>query len=41
MTRRTLERLLANRLVRPVDSRAIVQQALETLVQPREQAMAA
>ena len=41
MTRRTLERLLANRLVRPVGSHAIVQHALESLVQPREEAMAA
>jgi hypothetical protein len=41
MTRRTLERLIANRLLRAVDAQAVVQQALETLVQPREQALAA
>jgi hypothetical protein len=34
-------RLIANRLPRPVDSQQVVQQALDNLVKPREQALAA
>jgi hypothetical protein len=41
MTRRSLQRLVMNRLLRPIDSHEVVQHALDALVQPRDQALAA
>jgi hypothetical protein len=41
MTRRSLQRLVMNRLLRPVASHDVVQRALESLVQPRTEALAA
>jgi hypothetical protein len=41
MTRRSLQRLVMNRLLRPVASHDVVQHALESLVQPRTEALAA
>lgn len=41
MTRRSLQRLVMNRLLRPVASHEVVQHALDALVQPRAEALAA
>jgi hypothetical protein len=41
MTKRSLQRLVINHLVRPVDSHEVVQHALDTLVRPRSEALAA
>jgi hypothetical protein len=41
MTRRTLHRLVANRLLRPVQDHSVVQHALDVLAQPQPQAAAA
>ncbi len=41
MTRRTLHRLVANRLLRPVQDHPVVQHALDVLAQPQQQAAAA
>ena len=41
MTKRSLQRLVMNRLLRPVDSREVVQHALETLSRPRSEPLAA
>jgi hypothetical protein len=41
MSRRSLQRLLAERLLRPVDTGEVVQQALDALAQPQPQAIAA
>ena len=41
MTKRSLQRLVMNRLVRMVDSHEVVQQALDTIVRPQSEPMAA
>ncbi|GAB2603748.1 hypothetical protein GCM10027034_40990 [Ramlibacter solisilvae] len=41
MTKRSLQQLVINRMVRPVDSGEVVQQALEALVQERSEPLAA
>lgn len=41
MTKRSLQRLVMNRLLRPVDSHEVVQHALDALVRPRSEALAA
>jgi hypothetical protein len=41
MTKRSLQRLVMNRLLRPVDSRDVVQHALDALARPRTEALAA
>jgi hypothetical protein len=41
MTRRSLQRLVANRLMRPVDSHEVMQQAIDAVVQDRGEALAA
>lgn len=41
MTRRSLERLVTNRLLRPVDSHEVVQHALDALGRPESEALAA
>ena len=41
MTRRSLQRLVVNRLLRPVEAHAVVQRALEEIVSDRSEALAA
>jgi len=41
MTKRSLQRLVVNRLVRPIESHAIVQHALDAVVRPQAEALAA
>jgi hypothetical protein len=41
MTRRSLQRLVSNRLLRPVDAREVVQHALDAIVEERGEALAA
>jgi hypothetical protein len=41
MTKRSLQRLVMNRLLRPLDSHEVVQHALDTLVRPRTEPLAA
>lgn len=41
MTKRSLQRMVVNRFVHAVDSREVVQHAIEALVQPRGEALAA
>ncbi|MBC5764087.1 DUF1631 family protein [Ramlibacter albus] len=41
MTRRSLQRLLCSRMVRPVAAHQVVQHAIDTLAQPRRQPLAA
>lgn len=41
MTRRSLERLVAGRLLRPVESHEVVQRAIDTLARPQAQSLAA
>jgi hypothetical protein len=41
MTKRSLQRLVVNRLLRPIESHEVVQRALEAIVQPQAEPMAA
>jgi hypothetical protein len=41
MTRRSLQRLVLNRLLRPLDGHEVVQHAIETLARPQQEALAA
>jgi hypothetical protein len=41
MTQRSLQRLVINRLLRPVDSHEVVQHALDTVMRPRTEPLAA
>jgi hypothetical protein len=41
MTRRSLQRLVADRLLRPIESQQVVQRAIDTLARPQPQAQAA
>ena len=41
MTKRSLQRLVMNRLLRPLETHEVVQHALEAIVQPQAEALAA